>query len=111
MHLIFTSDHGMLNVSESNAIVLDKYVNTTLFDCFGGSTVLNVFLKNPGDFNSVYKNFSSIPNVVVYSKKEIPQALTYNKSSRAGDLVIIARYGYTIYKKKPDTFLSKCYLL
>lgn len=36
----------MVNVSKETTIILDKYVNTALFDCYGGATVLNVFVKN-----------------------------------------------------------------
>lgn len=46
LNLIITSDHGMQEISNKTIIYLDDYVNTGLFDAYGGVVNLNLFLKN-----------------------------------------------------------------
>jgi ectonucleotide pyrophosphatase/phosphodiesterase family protein 5 len=46
LNIIITSDHGMQSILNKEPIFLDKYVNSSLFDAYGTSTTLNVFLKN-----------------------------------------------------------------
>ena len=46
LNLIITSDHGMQNITNKTIIYLDDYVNTDLFDAYGGLVNLNLFIKN-----------------------------------------------------------------
>lgn len=59
------------------------------------------------DINRIHRTFSGIENLTVYSRSEIPEALRYKESSRTGDIVLIAKYGYTISRKEPSSYLSK----
>ena len=55
--MIITSDHGMETIKgKENAIFLDNYVNTSLFEAYGSSAVYDLFLKN-GEFVFFLKNF------------------------------------------------------
>jgi predicted AlkP superfamily pyrophosphatase or phosphodiesterase len=50
INMIITSDHGMETIKgKENAIFLDNYVNTSLFEAYGSSAVYDLFLKN-GEF-------------------------------------------------------------
>ncbi len=46
LNLILTSDHGMVNTSNEKVILLNKYVDTSLFSAYGGVVNKNLFLKN-----------------------------------------------------------------
>jgi ectonucleotide pyrophosphatase/phosphodiesterase family protein 5 len=46
LNIIITSDHGMQSILNKEPIILDKYVNSSLFEAYGTSTTLNIFLKN-----------------------------------------------------------------
>lgn len=46
LNLIITSDHGMQQISNETAIFLSSYVNTDLFEAYGGVVNLNLFIKN-----------------------------------------------------------------
>lgn len=63
----------MVNVSKETTIVLEKYVNTNLFDCYGGTTVLNVFVKNCNLTHSLLmvSSLSEIINICLILKQAI----------------------------------------
>lgn len=103
LNLIITSDHGMEEVSEKNAIYLDSYVDTGLFDAYGKKSSYNLFLKKKSDLDNVYNELKKIDNVFVYKKADIPKQLHYTNNIRIGDILIIARLGYQIVKQKNST--------
>lgn len=46
LNLIVTSDHGMEATSVNRTIFLEKYVNVSLFEAHGSTTIKNIFLNN-----------------------------------------------------------------
>lgn len=104
-NIIFTSDHGMTNVSEDSAIILSNHVDTKLFDfVMGGPVIVNIFMNNSMNFEKAYNGLKSIKNLKVYRNHEIPNQLNFNNYSRSGDLVLIADYGYIIYLNKQSNY-------
>lgn len=58
LNIIITSDHGMQSILNKEPIFLDNYVNSSLFDAYGTSTTLNIFLKNGRqiiELNSIFE--------------------------------------------------------
>lgn len=98
LNLIITSDHGMETVSENTAIFLNQYVDINLFQSFGSPTSLNLFVKRESDVEIVYNKLKTVQNLDVYKKDEIPDLLFYKKNNRVGDILIVAKLGYTMWK-------------
>lgn len=46
LNLIISSDHGMDEVTKEKAIELSQYVDESLFDAYGSSACVNLFMKN-----------------------------------------------------------------
>jgi predicted AlkP superfamily pyrophosphatase or phosphodiesterase len=45
LNVIITSDHGMHQVDKTHVVLLEKYVDTSLFSAYGGRTFSNIFVK------------------------------------------------------------------
>jgi len=97
LNLIITSDHGMQQISNETAIFLSSYVNTDLFEAYGGVVNLNLFIKNSSNLDFVYAKLKQIKNVNVFKRDEIPDYFNYKHNVRVGDLLVAASLGYTIY--------------
>lgn len=55
------------------------------------------------DIDYVYNSMKKINNLDVFKKEEIPDGLHYKSNVRIGDIVIVAKLGYTIWKEpNPD---------
>lgn len=104
LNLIVTADHGMEEIKEKNSIYLNKYVNTTLFSAYGRPSSLNIFLENKKDLESVYEKLKEIKNIKVYKKADIPDKLHYKNNVRVGDLLIVAKLGFSIFMNKNTSF-------
>ena len=125
---------GMTNVSEKTAIVLDRYIDTKLFELvIGGPVIVNIIMKNckifvkpiikryfiflliiflllmiqDSNIDMAYESLKKIKNLKLYRRHEIPDKLNFRNNSRSGDLVLVANFGYTIHLNKPSSFLSK----
>lgn len=59
-NLILTSDHGMVNTTNEKVILLNKYVDTSLFSAYGGVVNKNLFLKNCLYFIILFQFFNNL---------------------------------------------------
>lgn len=44
LNVIITSDHGMHSVDKMHRIVLEQYIDKSLFSAYGGHTFVNIFV-------------------------------------------------------------------
>jgi len=45
LNVIITSDHGMHDVDKKQKLVLEEYIDKSLFSAYGGYTFANIFVK------------------------------------------------------------------
>lgn len=106
VNFVFVSDHGMIQVDGGNpleipAILLDK----NRFDYYNSQTLLRVYVKNPNEVNSVYKELKAdkTNDYEVYLDKKLPKYLHFatrdDKYKRIGQILLIP--------KAPKIFLEK----
>lgn len=46
LNVIITSDHGMHDIDETHSIILEKYIDKSLFSAYGARSFANIFVKN-----------------------------------------------------------------
>ena len=108
INVIFTSDHGMESSNES--IFLNKYVDTSLFETFGGYAVMSIFLRDASNKNLVYEKLKKIENSQVYKAEDIPEELHVKNNVRIGDILVVAKIGYMLMVDENSSYtLSNLY--
>jgi predicted AlkP superfamily pyrophosphatase or phosphodiesterase len=106
VNFIFVSDHGMIQIDGGNpleipAMLLDK----TRFDFYNSQTLLRVYVKNPDEVKSVFKELkaSKADDYEVYLDKKLPKYLHFatrdDRYHRIGQILLIP--------KAPKVFLEK----
>ncbi|KMQ59434.1 phosphodiesterase [Chryseobacterium angstadtii] len=106
VNFIFVSDHGMIKVDggaplEIPALLLDK----NRFDFYNSQTLLRVYVKNPAEIKTVYKELKAnkTNDYEVYLDKKLPKYLHFatrdDKYDRIGQILLIP--------KAPKIFLEK----
>ncbi|CAF1370640.1 unnamed protein product [Adineta steineri] len=100
LHLIITSDHGMEQINATDKpMYLEDFVNINKLKAFGTETVLNIFVNQPNDINSILQNLTQIPHSNTYKKENLPDRYHYKTNSRIGDLIIIVEPGYELHRR------------
>jgi len=106
VNFVFVSDHGMIKVDggaplEIPALLLDK----NRFDFYNSQTLLRVFVKNPDEVKSVYKELKAhkTDDYEVYLDKRLPKYLHFatrdDQYNRIGQILLLP--------KPPKIFLEK----
>lgn len=106
VNFVFVSDHGMIKVDggtplEIPALLFDK----NRFDFYNSQTLLRVYVKNPDEVKSVYKQLkgSNTDDYEVYLDKKLPKYLHFatkdDKYDRIGQILLMP--------KAPKIFLEK----
>lgn len=106
INFVFVSDHGMIKVDggtplEIPALLFDK----NRFDFYNSQTLLRVYVKNPDEVKSVYKQLKAgkTDDYEVYLDKKLPKYLHFaskdDKYDRIGQILLMP--------KAPKIFLEK----
>lgn len=106
VNFIFVSDHGMIKVDggallEIPALLFDK----DRFDFYNSQTLLRVYVKNPDEVKSVYKELKAqkTDDYEVYLDKKLPKYLHFatrdDQYNRIGQILLLP--------KAPKIFLEK----
>jgi hypothetical protein len=53
--------------------------------------------------DKVYQALKTVDNLIVYKKHDIPDSLNYKQNVRVGDILLIAKLGYTIHLTQAET--------
>lgn len=106
VNFVFVSDHGMIKVDggtplEIPALLFDK----NRFDFYNSQTLLRVYVKNPDEVKSVYKELKAqkTDDYEVYLDKKLPKYLHFatrdDQYNRIGQILLLP--------KAPKIFLEK----
>ncbi|MCW3160192.1 alkaline phosphatase family protein [Chryseobacterium oryctis] len=106
VNFIFVSDHGMIKVDGGNPLEIPEMLfNKDRFDFYNSQTLLRVYVKNPEEVKSVYRELKSgkTDDYEVYLDKKLPKYLHFgardDKYNRIGQILLIP--------KAPKIFLEK----
>jgi predicted AlkP superfamily pyrophosphatase or phosphodiesterase len=102
VNIIIVSDHGMARIDPNQVAILDDYFDPKQAEAiaWNGCSV-NIFPK-PGMDQTIYSTLKSKapPQLTVYRKQETPARFHYGRSSRIGDIVVMADEGWTITSRE-----------
>jgi alkaline phosphatase D len=97
INFIITSDHGMSQLSEDRQIILDDYVDTTMFEVIDGwNPNYNLKVKE-GYLDKVYDALSNVPHLNVWKHGELPERLHYGHNNRTHDITLVPDPGWSVY--------------
>jgi predicted AlkP superfamily pyrophosphatase or phosphodiesterase len=106
IYLIITSDHGMVNTSDAQAVALDSLLDTSeladVVASFGGP-VANIHTKG-GIARAralVEKINSKLARGTAYLRTELPERYHYHADPRAGDIVVVMDESWTMNVPRP----------
>lgn len=114
VNFVFVSDHGMIKVDsgaplEIPAILSDK----NRFDYYNSQTLLRVYVKNPEEVKTVYKELKAekTEDYEVYLDKKLPKYLHFrtkdDRYSRIGQILLIPRAPKIFLEKGKKTSVGK----
>ncbi|UJR31347.1 hypothetical protein I4U23_018843 [Adineta vaga] len=106
LNVIITSDHGMHDVEKTHRIILEDYIDKSLFSAYGGRAFANIFVNKPSDIDRLYANLSKLPNYDVYKKAQIPDEYHYKSNVRIGDILIVGKVGYDVILPGDNSFMN-----
>eukprot|EP00011_Vannellida_sp_DIVA3-517-6-12_P002877 CAMPEP_0114619180 /NCGR_PEP_ID=MMETSP0168-20121206/8083_1 /TAXON_ID=95228 ORGANISM="Vannella sp., Strain DIVA3 517/6/12" /NCGR_SAMPLE_ID=MMETSP0168 /ASSEMBLY_ACC=CAM_ASM_000044 /LENGTH=483 /DNA_ID=CAMNT_0001830345 /DNA_START=18 /DNA_END=1466 /DNA_ORIENTATION=+ len=106
VNLIIVSDHGMTDVSDSQEILLDDYIDLEE-DCevLGWGAYASIYPKNGRAAQLLYQ-LQDAPHVSVYGKEDIPNRYHYQNNDRIPDVLAVADEGWCITSTARSA--SKC---
>ena len=74
----------MHEIPANHTIILEDYVDTSLFSAYGNRAFVNIFVHAEANIDRIYTNLSRIPNYKVYKKSQIPKEYHYKDNIRIG---------------------------
>ncbi|MFC5875660.1 Predicted pyrophosphatase or phosphodiesterase, AlkP superfamily [Chryseobacterium arachidis] len=106
VNFVFVSDHGMIKVDGGNPLEIPAMLfNKDKFDYYNSQTLLRIYVKNPAEVKSTYKELKAnkTEDYEVYLDKKLPKYLHFatkdDKYNRIGQILLIP--------KAPKIFLEK----
>ncbi|UJR15463.1 hypothetical protein I4U23_002406 [Adineta vaga] len=102
LNVIVTADHGMHEIKENHTIKLINYIDSSLYKLYGTRTYMNMFIPSAENIDRIYKNLSTIPNLQVYKKSQIPEKYHYKSNVRIGDIFLVSKLGWEIIAPDDD---------
>ena len=105
INLIFTSDHGMGDISPERTITLSDYVPAEWVElALGGNPVYNIKVRE-GYVDSIFNRLNVIEHLFVWKHGSVPDALHYGNNSRTLDLIVAADSAWSInWTPAPDHY-------
>ena len=98
VNFIFVSDHGMIQVDGGNPLEIPEIlVDKNRFDYFNSQTLLRVYVKNPDEVKTVFKELKAnrTDDYEVYLDKKLPKYLHFatrdDKYNRIGQILLIPK--------------------
>ena len=61
LNVIITSDHGMHEIDKTHKIVLEQFVDKTLFRAYGGRSFVNIFVNRSKAMHVPFARSLSLP--------------------------------------------------
>ncbi|MDP2424209.1 MAG: ectonucleotide pyrophosphatase/phosphodiesterase [Bacteroidales bacterium] len=96
INLIFTSDHGMGNISPDRVVNLIDYVDESWVEkAIGGNPVYSIKART-SFADSIYHRLSKVQNIKVWKNGEMPAEYNYGTHPRTLDLIVVADSAWSI---------------
>ena len=94
INYIFVVDHGMTTVDVKNTLSLPASVDTAKFKAVGGSSVIHLYAKDPGDIQPTYTSIKKeAVDYDAYLATETPERWHYSHKddvyNRIGDIILV----------------------
>lgn len=106
VNFVFVSDHGMIKVDGEKPLEIPSLLlDNNKFDYYNSQTILRVYVKNPADITTTYKELKKdkTGNYEVYLDKKFPKYLHFatkdDRYNRIGQIILIPQ--------APKIFLEK----
>jgi alkaline phosphatase D len=98
MNYIILSDHGMADLDSNKLIVLEIYIKPSWVKKYYGYNPLNI-AANDNCADSIYYALKKVKPLKVWKKGKLPKRLKYGNNDRIGDIVLVARNGWSLSAK------------
>lgn len=106
INMIFTSDHGMAEISEDKVIDLYEIIPEEWVEhVIGGNPNYNILAK-AGFVDSVYNLLQTVENIKSWKNPEIPASLHYGNNPRTLDITVAADINWSIHWKKRSKYVN-----
>lgn len=97
INFIVVSDHGMAQLYPEKRIILDQFVDTSMFERIDGyNPTMNFKVKN-GMLEKAIEKFKLVPHIRFWKRGEGPAHLNHGNNIRTHDLTVLADDGWSIY--------------
>ncbi len=96
VNLVIVSDHGMAEVPQQQAVILDEMFDPNLAEqIFWVSEIVQIFPK-PGQESKIYNSIrSKLPvHAKIYRKSEIPARFNYRSNKRIAPILVLPDEGW-----------------
>ena len=114
VNFIFVSDHGMIQVDGGNPLEIPEIlVDKNRFDYFNSQTLLRVYVKNPDEVKTVFKELKAnrTDDYEVYLDKKLPRYLHFSsrddRYNRIGQILLIPKAPKVFLEKNQKTSVGK----
>ncbi len=96
INLIFTSDHGMGNISSDRVVSMVDYVDETWVNkAIGGNPVYSI-LANNGFVDSIYYRLKKVDHIKVWKRGQMPSEYNFGTHPRTLDLIVVADSAWSL---------------
>uniref|UniRef100_A0A672QND2 glycerophosphocholine cholinephosphodiesterase n=1 Tax=Sinocyclocheilus grahami TaxID=75366 RepID=A0A672QND2_SINGR len=101
INVVLFSDHGMTDLKWMEKVIeLDKYIDLShIIKMMDRGPVVSLWPKQD-KFEEIYQNLSTVDNMNVYKKQEIPDRFHYKNGRFVSTLTLIAEPGWFITENK-----------
>uniref|UniRef100_A0A673LIS5 glycerophosphocholine cholinephosphodiesterase n=1 Tax=Sinocyclocheilus rhinocerous TaxID=307959 RepID=A0A673LIS5_9TELE len=101
INVVLFSDHGMTDLKWMEKVIeLDKYIDMShIIKMMDRGPVVSLWPKQD-KFEEIYQNLSTVDNMNVYKKQEIPDRFHYKNGRFVSTLTLIAEPGWFITENK-----------
>ena len=107
LNIIFVSDHGMTEISETKTINVETIL-TGLDYKLGGSKPLAMIEPSSTDYDSVFAKLEkNQQHFKLYTKENMPEYYHFNKNTNIFSLLLVADLGWSIVDNKQILNMSK----
>lgn len=114
VNFIFVSDHGMIKVDGGSPLEIPSLLfDKNRFDFYNSQTLLRVYVKNPAEVKTVYKELKAhkTADYEVYLDKKLPKYLHFatkdDRYNRIGQILLIPNAPKIFLEKGKKTSLGK----
>ncbi|XP_026103438.1 glycerophosphocholine cholinephosphodiesterase ENPP6 [Carassius auratus] len=103
LNVVLFSDHGMTELKWMEKVIeLEKYIDKShIIKMMDRGPVVSLWPKQD-KFEEIYRNLSSVDNMNVYKKQEIPDRFHYKNGRFVSTLTLVAEPGWFITENKAN---------